>query len=124
MPQPKTLILPVRDFALPVPRVGSIESHSGYGNASQEGQAIHAKIQAQRTASSPGYRAEVFVRHDLERAGYRFQVSGRMDGLFDASPPDPPRIEEIKTAFQIDDLARKLEKGTETHPYCLQLRSY
>src|SRR5205823_4444146 len=48
------------------------------------------------------------------------QVSGRMDGFYDKTPP---RIEEIKSAFNVHELRRKLEEQP-THPYLLQLRTY
>jgi DNA excision repair protein ERCC-2 len=46
MPTLRPLIrrLSVRDFALPVPRVGSIEPQSGYGRASLDGQEIHKRF--------------------------------------------------------------------------------
>jgi len=113
--------LAVREFALPVPRVGSIEAHSGFGGAPEEGQAAHLRIQEARLAAFPQYRAEVFIKHEFSQGKYRFQIAGRIDGLFDG---ESPRIEEIKTAFHLDDLSKKLREAPETHPYCLQLRTY
>ena len=124
MPKRRTIPLAVRDFALPVPRVGSIEAHSGYGRAPTEGQAIHVQVQMRRQSSYSCYRPEVPVRQELARGGYPFQISGRIDGLFEATPPEVPRIEEIKTAFNLEELSAKLSNHPLTHPYCLQLRTY
>jgi DNA excision repair protein ERCC-2 len=117
----KIISIAVRDFALPVPRVGSIESHSGYGRVSAEGQEIHLRVQAGRTKADSNYRPEVKLVGEFERDGYRFQIGGRIDGLFDSNPP---RIEEIKSTFSIKDLERKLSQNSQSHPYCLQLKTY
>ncbi len=125
MPKAPSLIkIAVRDFALPVPRVGSIESHSGFGRTLEDGQEIHARIQDSRTKSHPGYQSEVWMKQEFEREGYKFQIGGRMDGLFTATDEDPARIEEIKSAFNLQDLAEKLNDQPESHPYCLQLLTY
>ena len=92
------ILLPIRDFAVPVPRTGSIEAHSGYGRALAEGQEIHLRVQALRTRLDPLYRAEVAIQQEFEREDYRFEIGGRMDGFF---ATDPPRIEEIKSAFSL-----------------------
>ena len=120
-PSPSTLItLPLGDFALPVPRSGSIESHSGYGPSAADGQEIHQRVQRRRCKGDPSYQAEVPVSGRFERGGYLFQVNGRMDGIFRG---DCARVEEIKSCFQVRDLARRLAENPE-HPYCLQLKSY
>ncbi len=115
------ILLPIRDFAVPVPRTGSIETHSGYGRAMTEGQEIHLRIQALRTRQEPLYRAEVAIQQEFERDHYRFEIGGRMDGFF---AMDPPRIEEIKSAFSLRELVRKISDSDGQHPYCLQLRTY
>ena len=114
------IMLSVSDFALPVPRFGSIENHSGYGTSASEGQEIHQRVQRKRAKSDPGYQAEVAVSRVFERQGYRFQVNGRMDGIF---PGGTVRIEEIKSCFNLRDLARRLAEHPD-HPYRLQLLSY
>ncbi len=116
----KTIELAIRDFALPVPRVGSIEAHSGYGKAT-EGQEIHLRVQQKRTRDHDNYEAEVKIEHSFEREGYEFKVGGRMDGFFD---DDTPKIEEIKSTFNLKELFTKLSSGTMDHPYCLQLLTY
>src|ERR1700690_2533695 len=92
----------VRDFALPVPRTGSIEAHSGYGRPAAEGQEIHVRVQKKRAKSDPAYQPEVPVSGLFDRGGYRFRVDGRMDGIF---RHDPPLIEEIKSGFNIREMA-------------------
>jgi DNA excision repair protein ERCC-2 len=110
----------VRDFALPVPRVGSIELNSGYGRMPVDGQEIHLNIQRRNAKADPKYQAEVKIEAEFERDGYLFVIGGRVDGLFAA---DPPRIEEIKSTFNTHELEKKLRKSPH-HPYCLQLKTY
>lgn len=117
----KLILISVRDFALPVPRTGSIETHSGYGRASADGQQIHAQIQALRADTCENYRSEVALSHDFVRGDYTFRVGGRVDGLFDTSPP---KIEEIKSGFNYRDLKHKLIGAVSDHPYSWQLRTY
>lgn len=116
----KRFQLAVRDFALPVPRIGSIEVHSGYGALPQSAEEAHRRVQKARSAGNPLYKTEVKVSHSFERGGYVFVVSGRIDGLVDGSPP---HIEEIKTAFDASALHGKLQTQP-SHPYILQLKTY
>jgi len=111
----------VSEFALPVPRTGSLEAHSGFGRAALEGQQIHQRVQKNRAQGDPRYQAEVPVERILERGGYRFQVAGRMDGILRRQPAT---IEEIKSCFNAADLKRRLLASDGTHPYCLQLLTY
>ncbi len=117
----KLITLALRDFALPSPRTGSIEANSGYGRAAEEGREIHLRIQKKRVKSDPSYESEVRVRREFERNGYRFRIEGRMDGIF---RHDTPRIEEIKTGFNIRDFFNRLSGNPVDHPYCLQLLTY
>jgi DNA excision repair protein ERCC-2 len=117
----KLITVPLRDFAVPVPRSGSIESHSGYGRAAAEGQEIHVRVQKKRTRADASYEAEVPVSGLFDREEFRFRVDGRMDGIF---RHDPPKIEEIKTGFTIGELARRLSDESLDHSYSLQLRTY
>lgn len=124
----KRIQVPVRDFALPVPRHGHIEVHSGFDLVSQSGDEAHREIQRKRAASIPGYRAEVKLSHSFEREGYTFIVSGRADGIVDGGASSKRKthvchIEEIKTAFDAQKLYDKL-KANPQHPYCLQLLTY
>lgn len=116
----KIISLSIREFALPVPRTGSIEAHSGYSRA-QEGQEIHQRVQARRAEVEPEYEAEVSLTREFEREGFVFRMSGRMDGLF---REDPPKIEEIKTTFNVRELRAKLDRDRTLHPYYLQLQTY
>jgi len=117
----KPIAIALRDFALPSPRRGSIEPHSGYGSAAAEGREIHLRVQKKRKKSDPSYQPEVPVSSLFERGGYQFRVDGRMDGIFRS---DPPRIEEIKSCFNIRELSRRLEENPPDHPYSLQLLTY
>ena len=117
----KSISLSVRDFAVPVPRVGSIDAYSGFGRSLSDGQEIHLRVQKQRLEKYDSYQAEVFISHCFQRSGYEFQVSGRIDGLFDDSPV---KIEEIKTSVNIRELSQRLKDHPFTHPYSLQLQTY
>jgi len=117
----KLITIPLRDFALPAPRSGSIEAHSGYSRSAADGQEIHVRVQKQRARIDPLYQAEVPVSSLFERGGYSFRIDGRMDGVF---RHDLPRIEEIKTTFNIRELSQRLAGNPMDHPYCLQLLTY
>ncbi len=117
----KLITIALRDFALPVPRFGSIEALSGYGPAAREGQEIHSRVQRKRRKADPAYESEVAVSHTFDRGGYGFRITGRMDGIFHH---DPAKIEEIKTGFAIRELAARLAADPFSHPYGLQLLTY
>jgi DNA excision repair protein ERCC-2 len=114
-----------RDFAVPVPRRGSIETHSGYELLPQSGDEAHRLAQKKRAAEIPAYKPEVKLSHSFERDGYTFIVSGRADGIVDGAKGKKKitYIEEIKTAFDAKDLYAKLH-ADPAHPYCLQLLTY
>lgn len=114
----KLVTLSVRDFALPVPRTGSIELHSGYGRV-VEGQEVHLRVQKQRAKDHDDYEPEKKIFAEFSRGDYRFRVGGRVDSFF---PGNPARIEEIKSGFNLKDLEKKLRDAD--HPYNLQLKSY
>lgn len=113
--------LAVADFALPAPRRGSIDLYSGFGRGAEKGLEIHQLVQAERREEFETYQAEVPISQSFEWDGYQFEVSGRMDGYFD---DETPRIEEIKTAFNVFELLNVLKARREDHPYILQLRTY
>src|SRR5512146_2898828 len=117
----KLIPVALRDFALPVPRTGGIEAHSGYGRAAEEGREIHIRVQKKRAKSDPSYESEVRVSRSFDREGYRFRIDGRMDGIFRR---EPPWIEEIKTGFNVRELGRLLSENPLAHPYGLQLAAY
>lgn len=124
----KRIQIAIRDFALPVPRHGHIEVHSGFDLVSQTGDEAHREIQRKRTVAIPGYRPEVKLSHSFEREGYTFTISGRADGIVDGAETSKRKkqvcyIEEIKTAFDAQKLHDKL-KANPQHPYCLQLLTY
>lgn len=117
----KKIGIGVTEFALPAPRKGSIDVYSGFGRGAQAGVKLHLFVQQKRLKEFPQYRAEVFTSHDFHYGDYIFEVAGRMDGFFD----DPiPKIEEIKSNFNIFELHRRLRENQDEHPYCLQLKTY
>lgn len=117
----KPITISILDFALPVPRTGSIEAYSGYGRSATEGHEIHVRVQKKRAKADDSYQAEVPVSGLFDRGGYQFRIDGRMDGIF---RHDPPRIEEIKSSFNLRKLTRRLANNPMNHPYCLQLQTY
>jgi DNA excision repair protein ERCC-2 len=117
----KLISIPLRDFAVPAPRSGSIEAHSGYNRSAADGQEIHVRVQKQRAKIDPLYQSEVLVSSLFDRGGYSFRIDGRMDGIF---RHDLPKIEEIKTTFNIRELSQRLADNPVDHPYCLQLLTY
>ncbi len=118
----KRIQIAIRDFAVPVPRRGSIEVHSGYDMLPNSGDEVHREIQRKRASSTSSYKPEVKLSHSFERGGYTFVVSGRADGIIE-SAKSPPFIEEIKTTFNSKDLHERLAADRD-HPYCLQLLTY
>ncbi len=116
-----TLKLSIRDFSVPCPRRGSIDSHSGYGRASLEGIEIHQQTQSRHEKADPLYEAEVKTSRRFERDGYFIEVEGRLDGIF---RHERPRIEEIKSTFNLYELRRAIEDVGTDHPYVRQLLTY
>ena len=116
----KKIRLSVGDFAIPSPLTGSIETNSGLGGSKEEGMEIHKLIQEQRQEQVPGYNAEAVIKREFPYKEYIFAVEGRMDGFLAG---DNPLIEEIKSTFNIWELAKLLRRN-EAHPYCLQLLTY
>lgn len=114
-----TINLAVRDFAVPVPRIGSIEVNSGY-NLLPAGQEIHTRVQKERRAKHASYRSEQKLSHKFTREEFVFNVGGRLDGIYHESPPI---IEEIKSTVSIPQLKARLVEHLD-HPYILQVRTY
>lgn len=113
--------LPVSEFALPSPLRGSIDTHSGFGRGQQMGLELHQRIQARRQKEHDNYKAEVAMSHSFEAGGFSFDIHGRMDGFFESTVP---KIEEIKSSFNVYDLFRRLRETQDEHPYCLQVKTY
>ena len=141
----KSVSIGVTEFALPSPRVGSIDTYSGFSRGAETGIEIHQAFQKRRLLDFPHYRTEVPISFLIQADGFEFNVQGRIDGIFisdkmaclesDENPrpksktktkaePRPAKIEEIKSSFNIYELARKIRISDGTHPYCLQLRTY
>ncbi|MBS1989418.1 MAG: ATP-dependent DNA helicase [Cyanobacteria bacterium SZAS LIN-3] len=123
----KTINLAIRDFALPVPRTGSIEVNSGYAQIfggpltqAAEGRKIHLAVQKERQKQYAVYKSEVKLADKFESESFVFSVSGRMDGFVDGVVP---MVEEIKSSSQALALAEILRNDPQ-HPYGLQLATY
>lgn len=122
----KSISLGVRDFALPVPRIGSIEAHSGYGPMPKSGQSVHDEFLRKRRGAIAGYDLEVKVKYGFVSEKCIVSVSGRIDGAYQkatSGTDSVPVFEEIKTDFNIALLKAAL-KSAPDHPYWLQLRTY
>jgi DNA excision repair protein ERCC-2 len=121
----KPIRISISDFAIPSPLNGSLETYSGLGSgvvdAKKEGVEIHQLVQKQRLEQLPEYQTEVTIRREFELEGYTFLIEGRMDGFL---PAEKPLIEEIKSTFNIWELAKHLRVRKDSHPYCLQLLTY
>ncbi len=115
----KKIHLNVTQFAIPSPLAGSIETHSGYGATPTSGQEIHQMVQRRRSREISGYTPEKRLSLSFTSDPYEFVVSGRADGVVEA----PAQIEEIKSAFDMEELYSKLEMAPN-HPYVWQLRTY
>lgn len=120
-----TISMGVRDFALPIPRIGSIETHSGYGPLPITGQEVHDEFLRKRKSSMSGYQTELRIKHTFERKKYQIALSGRVDGVASRADSgfDNICLEEVKTDFNAEALARTL-RANPNHPYCMQLRMY
>ena len=125
----KSVSIGVTEFALPSPRVGSIDIYSGFSRGAETGIEIHQAFQKRRLLDYPEYRAEVPISYFVEAGGFEFNIQGRMDGVFVSETiagrePVPTKIEEIKSSFNIYELARKIRMSDGSHPFCLQVRTY
>lgn len=120
----KKVSLAVTEFAVPAPLRGSIDILSGFGRASELGLEIHQEVQTKRIMLHKNYRAEVQLTHKFSADDFEFEVGGRIDGLFEGGAGVSPKIEEIKSTFNIYELQKRLRDGMDEHPYCLQLRTY
>ena len=118
----KKIRIGVADFALPVPRQGSIDLYSGLYRGQEQGIVLHQEIQRSRHAANNCYQSEVKTARSFIRDSYEFEISGRMDGVYHFE--NTFRIEEIKSGFNLVLLAKALHDATDYHPYCLQLKTY
>lgn len=113
--------LSVIDLALPSPRVGSIDTYSGFGLTSKLAIKAHQNFQLNQLKNHPHYTPEVSIAHTFTYKRHSFNISGRIDGLYQE---ESLRIEEIKTAFEPQKLIDTLSDNYFTHPYWLQLQLY
>ena len=117
----KTYNLSVTEFAQPAPRVGSLDTYSGLHLTSKLAIKAHQNFQLQQQKKDSNYTPEVPVTHPLIFTNCCFNLSGRMDGIYQG---DPICIEEIKTAFEPQKLIDELGDNYFTHPYWLQVQVY
>lgn len=111
----------ITDLALPSPRIGSIDTYSGFGPAPKLAIKAHQKFQAKQHLEHPDYASEVIIQHSISFKRHLFHLTGRMDGVYQG---ESLRIEEIKTAFDPQKLIDVLADHYFTHPYWLQLQTY
>lgn len=116
----KAVKLSVQDFARPCPRRGHID-HSSVAATTEQGILIHQQAQKKRQEADDAYTAEVKIAHGFERGKWRFEVEGRLDGLY---RHEPPVIEEIKSTFDLEGLRERIREDRLDHPYVLQLMTY
>lgn len=119
-PLMRTVKMDIRQFAVPAPRVGSIETHSGYGAPPLSGQEIHQMVQRKYERDIPEFVSEKPFSLTIAMSPYTLIVSGRADGFIAGSPTE---ILEFKTAFDVEELYKKI-LADENHPYVWQLRTY
>lgn len=117
----KKIILSISDFAVAAPKRGSIDIYSGLGHSQTFGITLHKDIQAELKKKDASYLSEVWTTHTFKYKKYSFEISGRMDGMYQK---EKIRIEEIKTAFNAKRLHRYLENSQNSHPFWLQLKTY
>jgi DNA excision repair protein ERCC-2 len=118
----KKIRIGVSDFALPVPRRGSIDLYSGLYRGQEKGIALHQEIQHRLATRHSSYKSEVKTSYTFIYDDYEFEVVGRMDGVYQLE--NNIKIEEIKSSFNIHLLAKALNDALDYHPYCLQLKTY
>lgn len=111
----------VQDFAIPTPRTGSLEVGGGFSLGMQRGIELHLARQRFLKKKFSEYQAEKKITHTFERDGRKFLIEGRIDGFF---PGMIPKIEEIKSTVNLNELHDSLRKNLYGHPYGLQLLSY
>lgn len=136
--------LAVRDFAMPCPARGHIESQSASARIAQAGQEMHSRYLNSRKKKIEGYEIEVKSDRRFELRGQsgepepeieaEIQVKGRIDGVRPAGggaqsnasggePAGAVCLEEIKSDFDIRGLKRRLTEEPD-HPYILQILTY
>lgn len=106
---------------MPSPRRGSIEPSSGYATTLKQGIELHQKVQALRLEEVADYLIEKNTFCTFSHEEFQFEVQGRMDGFI---PGEKPVIEEIKSSFNIYELAKTLKEKRFDHPYFIQLVTY
>ncbi|RZA27176.1 MAG: ATP-dependent DNA helicase [Proteobacteria bacterium] len=110
----------MRDFALPIRRIGSLGRSTGSALPLEVGVDIHERLQMRLSSEDSSYRSEIPLSLALTGKSYEFKIRGRCDGEFGG---DKPMIEEIKSSFGLPALKKALANEPD-HPYILQLKMY
>ncbi len=97
-------------------RSGSIDNRFGGTNRLRQGQLIHQKLQQEDKDKYTSYESEVPVCADLSVGEVEFELSGRIDALYD---DDGTVIEEIKTTQK-----RKSDDFIPSKEHLAQLYTY
>ncbi|STX55789.1 DEAD/DEAH box helicase [Legionella beliardensis] len=116
-----TYNLSVIDLAIPSPKVGSIDTYSGYSLTSKLAIKAHQDFQSQQLKRHSNYTPELSIAHTISHQHCLFNISGRIDGVYQE---ETLRIEEIKTAFEPHKLIEVLSENYYSHPFWLQLQTY
>ncbi|MBI2603798.1 MAG: ATP-dependent DNA helicase [Deltaproteobacteria bacterium] len=114
----KRIKIAITDFAQPVVRSGSL-SREGLMMGTELGADLHKNLQKQREAD-PAYKKEVPVKETFRTKHFKFEVSGRADGVYYGSSL---MVEEIKSSFSLDRLEDDILADL-SHPYRLQTLTY
>jgi DNA excision repair protein ERCC-2 len=115
MAKPKKISISVTEFAVPAPRRGSIDAYSGFGRGQQLGIELHQKVQLARAKIYPNYRAEVMTEHEFISGEFNFEVSGRIDGVFEKTTGNTDKTVAIEghsqnslDEYSVDDIQKNL----------------
>lgn len=87
------------------------------------GQDIHSKRAELRAAEDPAYRAEVYVMHRREVAGWAVTITGRIDGLSVDRENQRVSIEEVKS-IHFDLELESLYRSEKLQRHLFQLLLY
>jgi DNA excision repair protein ERCC-2 len=111
-----------KDFALPIPRRGSIEPNSGYQWVSEDSLRIRRETIARLKRENPLFESSKKITSSFEIQNQIWEIEGLADLWLEPTESEPGHIELIFSAFQTHELEEKLSDSQDWHPYCLQLR--
>ena len=111
----KKIKVSVGELAHTISLCGDLSFHFAGATRAAEGVAAHRKVQESR---ANGYQREVPVSYQVALRGFLFEITGRMDGIYQLE--DRTVIEEIKSTHRsLDDL-----KVVENPLHLAQLKIY